>query len=155
MESAPGYELALLLIIGSRTIIDDLHTQLAQLGYDDVRPAHGFAFQRIAPNGATGNEIAEFLDITKQAASEMVDYLEKHGYVQRQPHPTDRRGKIVTLTERGWGCLQASGAILSELGDQWASVIGQQNMEALRANLRQLIIAANGGTWPQKLRPIW
>ena len=155
MESVPGYELALLLILGSRTIIDDLHTRLAQLGYDDVRPAHGFAFQRIAPNGATGNEIAEFLDITKQAASEMVNYLEKHGYVQRQPHPTDRRGKIVTLTERGWGCTQASMAILSELGNQWATVIGQHNMEALRANLRQLIIAANGGTWPQKLRPTW
>jgi len=155
MEAAPGYELTLLLILGSRTIIDELHTRLAQLGYDDVRPAHGFAFQRIAPNGATGNEIAEFLDITKQAASEMVDYLEKHGYVQRRPHPTDRRGKLVMLTERGWDFLQASGAILSELGNQWAAVIGQQNMETWLANLRQLILAANGGTWPQKLRPTW
>jgi hypothetical protein len=79
-----GYELTLFLMLGSRTIIDDLHQRLAQLGYNDVRPAHGFAFQRIAPDGATGNELAEFLDITKQAASEMVDYLEKHGYL-RQP----------------------------------------------------------------------
>lgn len=155
MESAPGYELALLLLLGSRTIIDDLHQRLAQLGYDDIRPAHGFAFQRIALNGATGNELAEFLDITKQAASEMVDYLEKHGYVERRPHPTDRRGKIVILTERGWNCLRDSGAILSYLGAQWTTVIGEQNMEALKANLRQLIIVANGGTMPQKLRPTW
>jgi DNA-binding MarR family transcriptional regulator len=155
MESAPGYELTLLLMLGSRTIIDDLHQRLAQLGYNDVRPAHGFAFQRIAPDGATGNELAEFLDITKQAASEMVDYLEKHGYVQRQPHPTDRRGKIVILTDRGWSCLQDSAAILSYLGAQWTSVIGSQRMEELQANLRQPIIVANGGTVPQKLRPTW
>lgn len=51
---------------------------MAALGYDDVRPAPGFAFQRIAPHSATGNELAEFLDITKQAASEMVDYLERN-----------------------------------------------------------------------------
>lgn len=155
MESAPDYELPLLLMLGSRTIIDDLHKRLAQIGYDDVRPAHGFAFQRIAPHGATGNEIAEFLDITKQAASEMVDYLEKHGYVKRQPHPTDRRGKIVILTDRGWGCLQESAAILSYLGAQWAAIIGAQRMEELRTSLRQLIIVANGGTMPQKLRPTW
>lgn len=155
MESAPGYELTLLLMLGSRTIIDDLHQRLAQLGYDDVRPAHGFAFQRIAPDGATGNELAEFLDITKQAASEMVDYLEKHDYVRRQPHPTDRRGKIVTLTERGWSCLRDSAAILSYLGAQWTAIIGAQRMEELQANLRQLIIVANGGTLPQKLRPTW
>jgi DNA-binding MarR family transcriptional regulator len=155
MESAPGYELTLLLMLGSRTIIDDLHQRLAQLGYNDVRPSHGFAFQRIAPDGATGNELAEFLDITKQAASEMVDYLEKHGYVRRQPHPTDRRGKIVILTERGWGCLQESAAILSYLGAQWTSIIGSQRMEELQANLRQLIIVAHGGTLPQKLRPTW
>ncbi len=85
----------------------------------------------------------------------MVDYFEKHGYVQRQPHPTDRRGKIVILTDRGWSCLQDSAAILSYLGAQWTSVIGSQRMEELQANLRQLIIVANGGTVPQKLRPTW
>ncbi len=83
MESTPNYDLAFLLLLGSRTVIDYLHKHMAALGYDDVRPAHGFAFQRIAPNGATGNELAEFLGITKQAASEMVDYLEQRGYVVR------------------------------------------------------------------------
>ncbi len=112
MEAGPNYELTLLLMLGSRTMIDTLHKRLAALGYDDIRPAHGFAFQRLAPNGATGNELAEFLDITKQAASEMVDYLERHSYVVRQPHPTDRRGKIITLTERGWSCIRETEAIL-------------------------------------------
>lgn len=155
MEFAPNYDLTLLLGLGFRTTIDDLHKRLAVLGYDDVRPAHGFAFQRLAPDGATGNELAEFLDITKQAASEMVDYLEKHGYVVRLPHPTDRRGKIVTLTDRGWGCIRATEAILSQMEVQWTALIGAKRMEELRTDLRKLITATHGGKLPQKFRPTW
>jgi DNA-binding MarR family transcriptional regulator len=155
MEFAPNYDLTLLLGLGFRTVIDDLHKHLAALGYGDVRPAHGFAFHRLAPNGATGNELAEFLDITKQAASEMVDYLEQRGYVVRLPHPADRRGKIVTLTDRGWSCIRETEAFLSHLEAQWAAIIGAERMEELRADLRQLITAANGGTFPQKFRPTW
>jgi len=155
MESSPDYDLTFLLALGFRTVVDDLHKQLAVIGYDDIRPAHGFAFQRLAPNGATGNEVAEFMDITKQAASEMVDYLEQHGYVIRQPHSTDRRGKIITLTERGWGCIRQTEAILSHLEAQWATIIGVQRMKELQADLRQLITVANGGSLPQKFRPTW
>jgi DNA-binding MarR family transcriptional regulator len=155
MEPAPNYELTLLLLLGARTMIDLLHQHLAERGYDDVRPAHGFAFHRLAPNGATGNELAEFLDITKQAASEMVDYLEQRGYVVRQPHPTDRRGKIVTLTQRGWNCIRETEAILSHLERQWATIVGVKRMEALKIDLRQVITVANGGTLPQKFRPTW
>lgn len=155
MESAPAYDLAFLLLLGSRTVVDHLNRQMAELGFDDVRPVHGFAFQRIAPYGATGNELAEFLDITKQAASEMVDYLEKRGYVTRQPHPSDKRGKIILLTERGWSCIRAAEASLSHLEAQWAAIIGTGRMEELRTTLRQLITIAHGGTLPQKFRPIW
>jgi DNA-binding MarR family transcriptional regulator len=155
MEAVSSYELMLLLTLGSRAVIEELHRHLATRGYDDLRPAHGFAFQRIAPDGATGNELAEFLDITKQAASEMIDYLAQHGYVVRQPHPTDRRGKIVTLTDRGWNCLRESAAILAYLEAQWTAIIGAGRMEELRTDLRQLVVVANGGTLPQKIRPVW
>ncbi|MBO0778196.1 MAG: MarR family transcriptional regulator [Ktedonobacteraceae bacterium] len=155
MESVPSYDLTMLLLLGSRTMIDELHRHLATLGYDDVRPVHGFAFQRIAPHGATGNEIAEFLDITKQAASEMVDYLERRGYVVRQPHPTDRRGKIVTLTSRGWNCIREVETILTRLEAQWTAIIGAKRMEELRNDLRRLVTAANSGVLPQKFRPLW
>lgn len=155
MESTLTYDLAFLLLLGSRTVIDHLHQHMAALGYDDVRPAHGFAFQRIAPHGATGNELAEFLDITKQAASEMVDYLEQRGYVVRQPHPSDKRGKIILLTERGWGCVREAEAFLSHLEAQWATIIGVQRMQELQIDLHQLLTVAHGGTLPQKFRPIW
>src|SRR5260370_39203171 len=121
MEPAPSYDLTLLLLLGSRTMIDTLHKHLAARGYDDVRPAHGFAFHRLAPDGATGNELAEFLGITKQAASELGEYLEQHGYVARRLHPTDRRGRMLTLTECSWSRIRATAAILSQLARQSAT----------------------------------
>lgn len=150
-----NYDLWILLALAFRSLVDDLQAHLAAVGYDDVRPAHGFAFQCIAPDGATGNEIANFLGITKQAASEMVDYLEKHGYVTRGPHPHDKRGKTVTLTARGWGCIRETEATLASLEGQWKKAIGEERMAALRADLLRLVAGANGDQMPPKLRPVW
>jgi len=155
MSATPNFELTLLLTLGSRAVLDELHSGLATLGYDDVRPAHGFVFQRIAHGGATGGELAAFLGITKQAASALVADLERRGYVASRPHPTDRRGKIITLTARGWDCLRASATILGELETRWATSIGAERLAALRADLRHLIAETNGGTLPQRFRPVW
>ena len=155
MSDTPNFELTLLLTLGSRVTIDELHRGLAALGYDDVRPAHGFLFQRIARGGATINELATFLAVTKQAASEMVAHLARCGYVASGPHPTDRRGKLVTLTARGWACLRASATLLGEIEARWAASIGAERLAALRADLRHLIAETNGGTLPDRLRPVW
>jgi DNA-binding MarR family transcriptional regulator len=85
----------------------------------------------------------------------MVDYLVKRGYVVRQPHPTDRRGKLIILTERGWSCVRAAEAILSQVEGQWASIIGLERLADLRADLQKLMLATNRGTLPQKFRPTW
>lgn len=157
MDAKPviNYDLSRLLALAFRALIDDLQAHLATVGFDDVRPAHGFAFQRIAPDGATGNDIALFLGITKQAASEMVDCLEAHGYVTRQPNPHDKRGKIVTLTERGWGCIRETEATLTRLEQRWRAIIGEERMAALHADLMKLVASANDGQMPPKLRPVW
>jgi len=54
------------------------------------------------------------MGITKQAASITID-LESHGYIQRQSHPADQRGKLITLTERGWECIRATVNIFSSV----------------------------------------
>ena len=90
----PNYDLTIMLGLGFQTMIAALHDHLAAVGYEDLRPVHGFVFERIAPNGATATEIAFFLDISKQAASEMVDYLEKRGYVMRQPTRVISEGRL-------------------------------------------------------------
>lgn len=149
------YELTILLSQAFRVLIDGLHLQLAALGYNDVRPAHGFAFQLLAPDGATGNELAEHLGITKQAASQMVDFLEQHGYVTRKHHPSDGRGKLIVLTPRGWDCIRATEAILADQEQHLTLLLGSERIHALRADLYRLVLDANNGKLPRRLRPVW
>ncbi len=147
--------LAVLFLMAARALGDELHRQLDETIYSDTRPAHGFTFQLLAPNGATINEIAEHLGVTKQAASQMVEFLEQHGYVSRQPHPVDKRNKLVLLTDKGWGCTNTVANILNKLEQQWSDLLGSERLEIMRSDLSRLILETNEGKWPSKLRPSW
>lgn len=154
-DDEAGHELAALLPFAFRLMVDELNRRLAELGFDDARPAHGFAFVRLTPTGATGNELAEHLGVTKQAASQMIDYLEARDYVVRRPHPSDGRGKIVVLTDRGWACIRATEEILASIEARWAGIVGDNRIVALRDDLRRIVHAEIGDGPPPRLRPVW
>lgn len=117
-------------------------------GFADLRPAHGYAFVRLAPDGATIGELAEHLDVTKQAASQLVDELVRKGYVERHPHPADARAKLIVMTERGWACTRAADEAAAEAMRPWREELGEQRLRELRDALARL--APSG-----RLRPMW
>jgi DNA-binding MarR family transcriptional regulator len=45
------------------------------------------------------SELSDALGVTATTVTALVDALEKGGTVTRQPHPTDRRAILITLTE--------------------------------------------------------
>src|SRR5438094_2337548 len=47
------------------------------------------------------NEIGRRIELTSGAITTAVDRLESRGLVAREPHPNDRRARIVRLTTRG------------------------------------------------------
>src|SRR5215472_13488124 len=96
-----GFELPLLLFAGFRSIIDELHTELARRGHPDMRPAHGFALQAIGLHGATASEAGARLGISKQAAGKTIERLEELGYVYRAGDDSNRRRKLARITPRG------------------------------------------------------
>jgi DNA-binding MarR family transcriptional regulator len=59
------------------------------------------ALRRIARHPMTMGELAGKLGIDAPYATLVVDELERQGLVERGPHPTDRRVKLVTATARG------------------------------------------------------
>ncbi|MEI4831578.1 MarR family transcriptional regulator [Bacillus sp. FJAT-53711] len=148
-------DLTSLLSLSFSTLIDELNDRMSELGFGDIRPAHGFMFKRIIPDGATGIELAEYLGITKQAVSKMVDSLEKSGYVIRKTHPTDKRGKIIVLTERGWLAVKAKDEILTEIEGRWMENIGTERMQMLKEDLTKLVYEANEGKLLSSLKPVW
>ena len=68
-------------------------------------------------------DLAERLSVTKRNITTLVDALESEGLAARTPHPTDRRSKLVALTEKGESTFRE------------AVKVQRQHLEALVANL--------------------
>ena len=133
-----GFELPLLLFAGFRSLIDELHRELAKQGHPGMRPAYGFAMQAIGLDGATGTEVGRSLGVSKQAAGKTIDRLEALGYVTRTGDPDDARRKVVRLTERGVDALRRSAHIFESLRQRWGAEMGAPRLHELEAGLRRV-----------------
>lgn len=148
MKNTDAMSLAAALLTAAGSLVQDIHTGVVAHGYSDLRPTHGFVFSLLAPDGATITEIAAHLGFTRQAASQIVDELEKKGYVRRGPHPDDARARLVQLTDLGWRCARAAEEAAVEAVRPWAEMVGEERLLALRDVLVRLAPAG-------PIRPSW
>ncbi|MFC0007893.1 MarR family winged helix-turn-helix transcriptional regulator [Micromonospora siamensis] len=134
----PGFALPLLLLAGFRTLIDDLHAELARQGHPDLRPLHGFVLQAVGPGGTTASDLGQRLGVSKQAAGKTVDRLVALGYLERGDDPADARRKLVRLTARGVDGLSRSAVVFDQLRDRWAATLGADRVAAIEDDLRRM-----------------
>ncbi|SCE84368.1 MarR family protein [Micromonospora coriariae] len=134
----PGFLLPLLLLAGFRTLIDDLHAELARQGHTELRPLHGFVLQAVGPDGTTASELGQRLGVSKQAAGKTVDRLVALGYLERADDPEDARRKLVRMTERGHDGLRRSAVIFDQLRQRWADTLGPERINAIEDDLRSV-----------------
>lgn len=67
------------------------------------------ALFKIKRNGVCGvADIGEDLQVSSAAASQMLERLVQQGFIERSENPEDRRGKRLSLTEKGQKLLQES-----------------------------------------------
>jgi DNA-binding MarR family transcriptional regulator len=72
---------------------------LAEAGLTRARAEVIWRLQSLGP--VTQRELSEALRCTPRNVTGLVDGLETGGLVAREPHPSDRRATLVTLTEGG------------------------------------------------------
>ncbi|MER7439937.1 MarR family winged helix-turn-helix transcriptional regulator [Micromonospora avicenniae] len=132
----PGFLLPLLLLAGFRTLIDDLHAELARQGHTELRPLHGFVLQAVGPDGTTAGELGQRLGVSKQAAGKTVDRLVALGYLERADDPRDARRKLVRMTERGYDGLRRSAVVFDQLRQRWVATLGAERVAAIEDDLR-------------------
>jgi DNA-binding MarR family transcriptional regulator len=149
-------ELTYLLGMTFQLLLGEFTGRLAEAGYGELRPVHGLAFQALRPAGATGSELAQRLGVTKQAAGQLVDELERRGYVRREPHPAGGRRKLVVLTEAAHRHLAVAGGVLHGLEAELARRLGggKAELDPLRGELARVIRELAGEELPP-LRPVW
>jgi DNA-binding MarR family transcriptional regulator len=77
--------------------------------------------------------------VTKQSMQYLVDDLERLGYAERIPDPTDRRAKLVRLTPRGREAVLVGRAAIADTERRWATALGEQKLRRLRELLEELV----------------
>lgn len=134
---AEELNIGLLLFIPYRSLENRVFEALRAAGYD-ITPAQMKVVQRIGPNGTRLTELAEQAQVTKQTAGFLVDQLEKAGWVERVPDPTDQRARLVRISERGKAATPIANGVVAEVEAEWTAHLGKQRMEQLRRALTQL-----------------
>jgi DNA-binding MarR family transcriptional regulator len=119
----------------------------------DRRPAVGeelgMSFTRVkallytAKEPRTGRQLATLLAIDPPYVSVIVDDLESRGYVRREPHPTDRRAKLVRATAAGKRAAEKAERVLY-LPPEALLALPAEDLEAL-----DRIVAKLAGSDPE------
>ena len=130
--------IGVLLRVPSQKLINRLHKRLEEAGYPDIRPAHGYIFQHIQPEGCRLTELAERTQLTKQAISYLVDYLEERGYLESVPDPNDGRSKLIRLTDSGREMMDVADGIFTRMEEEVSAIMGMEDVQTLRHLLDKL-----------------
>ena len=128
----------LLMFIGARYVEQRVSDAILAAGYDDLTPAMGRAAARLSDDGIRVTELAEQARITKQSASVLVDQLERAGYVERVPDPSDARARLVVIAPRGRAVQQVARRTERAIEREWAAHLGPERMAALQDALLAL-----------------
>ncbi|OBI10493.1 MarR family winged helix-turn-helix transcriptional regulator [Mycobacterium scrofulaceum] len=121
-----------------------LRAAFAAAGLDGIRPAQAVALVPLAAGGLHASDLADRLQVSRQAVAQAVAALERHGYVTRAPHPADARARIIELTTRGRHALRVMRSNAVDLEARWERVLGRERLAELRATL-QMLLADGGG----------
>jgi DNA-binding MarR family transcriptional regulator len=91
---------------------------------------------RLREQGPTRQSVlAADFGLSPHSITDIVDALERQGLAERQPDATDRRAKLVAITEAGEACLGAASAARERLLKQIFGALSQED----RATLLRLL----------------
>ena len=117
---------------------EDLYRRLAAAGFGDIRPGHGCVFGHIDPEGSRLTDMADRAGMTKQSVGEVATDLERRGYLERFPDPTDGRVKIIRLTDHGREAQRVGRQLIDEIEREWAERYGEAEIATLRGTLETI-----------------
>jgi DNA-binding MarR family transcriptional regulator len=115
-----------------RELLHGLHAADA----DALRATHQAVLRFLdVETGTRASTLAERAGLTRQALTQIVDDLERLGYVVRRPDPEDRRAKLVVYTDKGRATFEVARRIIEGIERDWRERLGAAAYESLRASL--------------------
>ena len=131
----------------------DFRKELEEAGLGDVRPTHGCVFRFVHGDGMRLTDLASLAGLTKQSVGEIVDDLTQLGYIERYPDPTDKRAKLLRLTDKGKAAQKIGSRLFAKLEQDWSEVFGAERIGALRSLLEEIALAKAPDAVPELVHP--
>lgn len=89
-------------------------------GWPDSPSRHYPVFENIDPDGTRLTVLASRAGVSHQAMGELVTELEQRGVVERIPDPSDRRARLVRLTDEGRVIMRAALREITAIERTWS-----------------------------------
>lgn len=124
-----------MLGVAYQEFVRALHAAHAAAGFTDIGRSDGFVFRSLAARPMTVSELAGRLEITKQGAAQIIEDMERRGYVEREPDPGDRRARLVCLSPRGDRALACARRFHRDYERELARRHGAEAVATLRGML--------------------
>jgi DNA-binding MarR family transcriptional regulator len=110
-------------------------------GHPDVTTAMVALFRFAGVDRRRPGEIAATARLSKQATNDILRELERLGYVERHPDPTDGRARVVQLTKRGQALDAAVWKAGREVEQTWRARFDDKHWTTFN-NVLDKVIAA-------------
>ena len=117
---------------------EEFRERLDAAGHSSIRAGHGCVFRFIHEGGSRLTDLAESSGLSKQAVGEVVDDLEKLGYVERARDPEDGRAKVIRLTGRGADAHRTALQLFADIERDLAERYGAERVETMRELLEEI-----------------
>lgn len=131
-------DLGILLALAYQEFVRELRETHAEQGFDATGRSDGVVFRALTTRPMTVAELAVRLQISKQAAAQIVDDMEVRGLVLRRPDPTDGRARLVYLSPRGEEALASARRFHRRYEQRLARQVGADAVAVTRRVLEAM-----------------
>ncbi len=119
-----------LLRVPARAVQRRILAGLHAAGFTDLRAPHMMVLQYPGPDGVHPSDLAERAGMSKQAMNQLLNSLERLGYLERRDAPEG--GRVVCFTARGHAVWAMITEILRRVEDEWRAELGKKRFAQLK-----------------------
>lgn len=117
----------------------DLFAWGQEAGYTNLRQSHLQVFGNIDWTGTRLTDLAARAGMTRPSMLELVDALEKAGYLERRPDKRDGRAKLICLTRDGRRVVVQALRAVRDLERIYAEEVGAARFDEACLTLQELL----------------
>ncbi|MFS8103598.1 MarR family winged helix-turn-helix transcriptional regulator [Lentzea alba] len=129
-------DLMMLLHLTGHALETELTARLAEIG---LTPRARCVLSSALKAERTQSEIADEVSIDKTTMVVTLDVLEQAGFAERRPSPTDRRARVVAVTEQGRAITEKADQVVADVYESVLGSLPVDEREGLVKGLTRLL----------------